>query len=88
MTKENLSSYIDESYFVKLQLSIDSMPPGPERDCEQGKLDRLLAKLDAMPGRIADQLAGVSDRNKIREVVRRELEHVTSELPGGKSVGN
>jgi hypothetical protein len=79
---------IDAASIVRIQRMIDLLPPGPERDRRQGVLDRLIAKLDALPGRIADLVVGVDDPAERLAIVTRELEYVTSELPGGRSVGN
>jgi hypothetical protein len=87
MIKEKMNSR-EFSSIRALQQCIDAMPPGPERDYRQGVQDRFIAKIDAMPARVAKLLDDVTDGDERLKILTAECEHVVSELPGGKLAGN
>ena len=83
MTKppEPLNSKV---YLHHIQEIIDKMPAGSLRDHRQAVHDRLCAKIDALPHRVAVALEGVgTDREAARVIITDEVHRVVSELPDG-----
>jgi hypothetical protein len=76
------------SMMKHLQEIIDLLPAGPERDRAQAVQDRICAKIDALPGRCAARIVGVTDPEERLRILTEEFEHVVSEIPGGKFAGN
>jgi hypothetical protein len=56
----------------ELQDAIDLLPPGPLRDYRQSQKDRVCARLDGMPARVAAKLHTKSDHDNVTDLAARQ----------------
>jgi hypothetical protein len=69
----------DTPFVREMQATIDQFPAGPEREMAQRKLDKIVARLEELPARVALQ-GPFADRDDAHAVLSDEIARIIAAI--------